>query len=42
MIAGYLLEYNIKEDISYLANSFNYNIPFYDEMYLKNKSKCIK
>lgn len=39
MIAGYLLEYNIKEDISYLANSFNYNIPFYDEMYLKNKSK---
>lgn len=41
MIAGYLLEYNIKEDISYLANSFNYNIPFYDEMYLKNKSKSL-
>ncbi len=41
MIAGYLLEYNIKEDISYLANSFNYNISFYDEMYLKNKSKSI-
>lgn len=41
MIAGYLLEYNIKEDISYLANSFNYNIPFYDEMYLKNKSRSL-
>lgn len=41
MIAGYLLEYNIKEDISYLANSFNYNILFYDEMYLKNKSKSL-
>lgn len=41
MIAGYLLEYNIKEDISYLANSFNHNIPFYDEMYLKNKSKSL-
>ncbi len=41
MIAGYLLEYNIKEDISYLANFFNYNIPFYDEMYLKNKSKSL-
>lgn len=41
MIAGYLLEYNIKDDISYLANIFGYDIPFYDEMYLKNKSKSI-
>lgn len=41
MIAGYLLEYNIKDDISYLANTFGYDIPFYDEMYLKNKSKSI-
>ena len=41
MIAGYLLEYNIKEDISYLAHIFNYDIPFYDEMYLKNKSKSL-
>lgn len=41
MIATYLLEYVIKDDISYLANNLNYNIPFYDEMYKKLKSKEI-
>ena len=28
MIAAYLLEYNVKEDITYLANEQGYNIPF--------------
>ena len=41
MIASYLLEYVIKDDIAYLANNLNYNIPFYDEMYKKLKSKNI-
>ena len=30
MVAGYLLNYNIKDDIAYLANQFNKNIQFYD------------
>lgn len=41
MIASYLLEYVIKDDVAYLANNLNYNIPFYDEMYKKLKSKDI-
>ena len=41
MIASYLLEYVIKDDVAYLANNLNYNIPFYDEMYKKLKSKNI-
>ena len=41
MIASYLLEYVIKDDAAYLANNLNYNIPFYDEMYKKLKSKNI-
>ena len=28
LIAAYLLEYNVKEDITYLANEQGYNIPF--------------
>jgi len=36
MIAGYLLDYNIKDDIAYLANSLNYDIPFYEKLYEKN------
>ncbi len=35
MIAAYLLEYNLKEDIAYLANSMDYNIPFHEELYPK-------
>ena len=35
MVAGYLLDYNIKDDISYLANSFDYDIPFYETTYGK-------
>lgn len=42
MIASYLLNYNIKDDISYLANQFNYDIPFYEISYGKdNKFKDI-
>ena len=29
-IAAYLLNYNIKDDIAYLANEFGYDIPFYE------------
>ena len=32
MIASALLEYNTKDDIAYLANQFNYNIPFYESV----------
>lgn len=30
MIAAYLLNYNVKEDASYVANQFGYDIPFYE------------
>lgn len=33
MIAAYLLDYNVKDDISYLANQFDYDLPFYENMY---------
>ncbi len=39
MIAAYLLDMNAKEDISYLANTYNYDIPFYENMYGKTKLK---
>ena len=29
-IAAYLLNYNVKDDIAYLANQFGYDIPFYE------------
>ena len=32
MIASSLLEYNTKDDVAYLANQFNYNIPFYENV----------
>lgn len=31
MLAGYLLNYPVKDDMAYLANSLNYNIPIYDK-----------
>ena len=37
MIASYLLEYNQKEDIAYLANELGYSIPFKEELYDKKK-----
>lgn len=33
MIATYLLNYNVKDDIAYVAQAFDYKIPFYDDMY---------
>ncbi len=35
MIAGYLLNYNVKDDISYLARTKGYMIDFYEETYGK-------
>lgn len=31
MIAGYLLDYNIKDDIAYLSNALDFSLSFYDE-----------
>ncbi len=39
MIASYLLDYNIKEDIAYLASIFHYAIPFYENIFGKTKYK---
>lgn len=36
MIAGYLLNYNVKDDISYLARNKGYDIDFYEDTYGKN------
>ncbi len=33
MLEGYLLNKNIKNDIAYLANQYNYEIPFYDKTF---------
>ena len=38
MIAAYLLNYNVKDDISYLANQFGYDISFYE---IISKSKNV-
>ena len=38
-IAAYLLDYNIKDDIAYLANNFNHDIPFYDTLYKTGRNK---
>lgn len=35
VIAGYLLNYNVKDDISYLAKNKGYNISFYEDTYGK-------
>lgn len=35
MIASSLLDYNIKDDIAYLASVFDYNIEFYENIYGK-------
>ncbi len=39
MIAAYLLNYNVKDDIAYLANQFGFDISFYEVI---SKSKNIK
>ena len=33
MIASYILDYTVKDDISFLAQSFDVSIPFYDDFY---------
>ena len=35
MIAGALLDYNMKEDIAYLANQIDYKLEFYEKIYGK-------
>ena len=35
MLSGYILNYNVKDDIGYLANDFNYEIPLYESFYKK-------
>jgi len=35
MTAGYLVDYNIKDDIAYLANEMNYELEFYEKTYGK-------
>jgi DNA polymerase-1 len=35
LLATYLLDYNVKEDIAYLANMFDGDIPFYENVYGK-------
>ena len=41
MIAGYLLNYNVKDDISYLARIKGYDIVFYENIYGKNTKLAI-
>ena len=38
MIAGYILNYNVKDDIAYLANDFNYEMPLYDSFIKSDKT----
>ncbi len=33
MIAAYLLNYNVKDDIAYIANTYNYDINFFESIY---------
>lgn len=42
MIAAYLLNYNIRDDIAYLANIENYNIIFYENMINKKQNLTSK
>lgn len=41
MIAGYLLNYNLSDDISYLARIKGYDIDFYENIYGKNAKLAI-
>ena len=40
-IAGYILNYNVKEDIAYLANELNYEMRIFDE-FIKDKNRTIE
>ena len=37
MIAGYLLDYNVKDDIAYLAHDLEAELPFYENVFGKSK-----
>ena len=37
MIATYLLDYIIKDDISFVAQAFDYNIPLYEDLFGTDK-----
>ncbi len=37
MIAGYLLNLNVKDDISYMGNTYGYNMEFQENLYKKGK-----
>ena len=41
MIAAYLLDYNVKEDIAYIANQFKSEVPFYENVYKKSEEPNI-
>ncbi|HPF82699.1 MAG TPA: DNA polymerase I [Bacilli bacterium] len=41
MLATSLLDYNVKDDIAYISNNFDFDIPFYENTYGKN-NKLIK
>lgn len=41
MISSSLLEYNVKDDIAYLANELGYSISFYETIYGKNNKLSI-
>lgn len=38
MIAGYLLDYTLKDDIAYLAHDLEVDLPFYENVFGKKKS----
>ena len=41
MVAAYLLNENIKDDIAYLANTKDYDISFYEEVYGKKEKEVL-
>ena len=42
MLAGYLLNYSVKDDIAYLANSLDYEMPIYDKKEQLSEDEYIK
>ena len=42
MLAGYLLNYPVKDDITYLANSLDYEMPIYDKKEQLSEDEYIK
>lgn len=39
LLAAYLLDYNVKDDIAYLAGILGHSIPFYETVYNETKTK---